>query len=89
MKNTYKNDTDILNFDGELDLFLAFLREGLEKFNDAICIYRVANRMSSTFPNIEIILRIFLTVPISNALGERLFSALKIVKYYRRRQTQQ
>ena len=35
-KNTYKNDKDILHFDGELDQFLAFLCEGEEKFNDAI-----------------------------------------------------
>ena len=36
LKNTNKNDTDILHFDGELDQFLAFLREGKEKVNDAM-----------------------------------------------------
>ena len=50
LKDTYKNDIDILHFDGELDQFLAF--EGKEKFNDATSIYQAANDMSSTFPNI-------------------------------------
>lgn len=40
--------------------------------------------MSSTFPNVEIILKIFLTIPISNASGERSFSVLKRVKNYLR-----
>ena len=63
MKDTYKNDIDILHFDGELDQFFAFLSEGKEKFNDAISIYQAANDMSSTFPNIEIILQIFFYSP--------------------------
>ena len=46
LKNTYENDKDIPNFNGELDQFLAFLREGKEKFNDAISIYQAANEMS-------------------------------------------
>ena len=50
-KSIYKNDIDILHFDGELDQFLAFLREGKEKFYDAISIYQAANETSSTFPN--------------------------------------
>ena len=55
LKNTYKNNIEILHFDGELDQFLVFLLEGKEKFNDAISIYQAANEMSSTFPNIELI----------------------------------
>ena len=31
LKNTYKNVIEILHFDGELDQFLAFLREGKDK----------------------------------------------------------
>lgn len=40
--------------------------------------------MSCTFPNIEILLKIFLTIPLSNASGERSFSVLKRVKNYLR-----
>ena len=49
LKNTFKNDIDILNFNGELDQFLAFLREGKEKCNDAISICQAANEMSFGF----------------------------------------
>lgn len=38
----------------------------------------------STFSNIEILLRLYLTIPISNASGERSFSTLKRVKSYLR-----
>ena len=40
--------------------------------------------MASTFPNVAIILQIFLTIPASNASGERSFSVLKRVKTYLR-----
>ena len=60
------------------------LREGEETFKDATSIYQAANEMSSTFPNIKIIFKKSLTLPISNASGERSFSALKRAKYYRR-----
>ena len=58
MKKTYKNDIGILHFDGEIDQFLAFLREDKEKFNDAISIYQAGNEVSSTFPNLYIILEV-------------------------------
>lgn len=38
----------------------------------------------STFSNVEILLRIYLSIPISNASGERSFSTLKMVKSYLR-----
>ena len=40
--------------------------------------------MKGTFPNVEIILKILLTMPISNASGERAFSCLKRIKNYLR-----
>lgn len=40
--------------------------------------------LKETFPNLETILKIFLTIPISNASGERSFSALKRIKNYLR-----
>jgi hypothetical protein len=38
--------------------------------------------LQSTFPNVETILKIYLTIPISNASRERSFSVLKRVKNY-------
>ena len=36
--------------------------------------------LSSTFPNAEIMLRIFLSLMVSNSSGERTFSKLKLIK---------
>lgn len=46
--------------------------------------YEVAKNMSCTFPNMETLLQIFLTIPVSTTSGERSFSALKRVKPYLR-----
>lgn len=40
--------------------------------------------MPSTFPKNEILFKIFLTLPICNASGERSFSAIKRIKNYLR-----
>ena len=40
--------------------------------------------LKSTFPSVETLLRIYLTIPISNATGERSFSALKRIKNVQR-----
>jgi hypothetical protein len=44
----------------------------------------VANDLISTFPNLSAALRIFLTMPVTVAHGERSFSKLKIIKNYLR-----
>ncbi|XP_044133368.1 zinc finger MYM-type protein 1-like [Bufo gargarizans] len=44
----------------------------------------VKNRLTDTFPNIWIALRILLTIPVSVASGERSFSKLKLIKTYLR-----
>ena len=43
-----------------------------------------SNNLVSFFPNLGISLRIFLTIPVSVASGERSFSKLKIIKTYLR-----
>ena len=37
--------------------------------------------LQSVFPNVDIALRIYLTLPVSNASGERSFSKLGIIKH--------
>ena len=46
--------------------------------------YLKKNCLIETFPNVAIILRIYLTLPVANTKGERSFSALKRVKNYLR-----
>ena len=40
--------------------------------------------MKESYPNVEIILRIFLTLPVTSASCERAFSKMKIIKNYLR-----
>ena len=44
--------------------------------------YLTESCLQDTFPNVSVILRIYLTLPVANAEGERSFSALKRVKTY-------
>ena len=46
--------------------------------------YLKKNCLIETFPNVAIILRTYLTLPVANTEGERSFSALKTVKNYLR-----
>ncbi|GFT50984.1 hypothetical protein NPIL_95511, partial [Nephila pilipes] len=67
LKDIYKDDIESFNFDDELDQFLLFLKENKDTMNTPNEIYPVAKEIVSTFPNVEILLKIFLTIPISNA----------------------
>lgn len=50
-----------------------------------IYVYRhLVNQARSMFPNVEIGMRIYFTLPITNAGGERSFSKLKLIKNYLR-----
>jgi hypothetical protein len=42
--------------------------------------YIVENDLQATFPNVETALRMFLSLPVANASGERSFSHLKRIK---------
>jgi hypothetical protein len=42
------------------------------------------NRLQEVFPNVSIVLRIVLTIPVTVASGERSFSKLKLIKTYLR-----
>lgn len=42
--------------------------------------YIKKNKLESTLPNLEVAMRIYLTLPVTNCTAERCFSALKRVK---------
>ena len=88
LKDTYKNDIDCDMFEDELAQFLVLAKN--ENVTNPIDMYQLVIRgLQSTFPNVETILRIYLTIPISNASGERSFSVLKRVKNYIRSSMEQ
>ena len=79
----YKDDINQLVFKDEVEQFLHFVK--LEKILTLSEMYAsILDGLTSTFPNVEIILNFFLTIPIANASGERSFSILKRVKNYLR-----
>ncbi|KAE9542493.1 hypothetical protein AGLY_003354 [Aphis glycines] len=93
IKNYAEKLIDIYPDDIEKD----FIEEVLQ-FKDIICNFSIENKssllkilksliqsqLSSTFPNVEIALRIFCSFPCSNVTEERSFSVLKRVKNYLR-----
>jgi hypothetical protein len=75
----YNNDIDSKYFKEEIVHFVAYLKS--ENITNPIEMYKLLiGDLQCTFPNVETILRIFLTLPICNASGERSFSVLKRVK---------
>lgn len=64
----------------------------LRKYHSRKCLYinRTAtcfthmNRLQEVFPNVSIVLRIVLTIPVTVASDERSFSKLKLIKTYLR-----
>lgn len=46
--------------------------------------YIITNDLTSCFPNLAVALRIFLTLPVTVASGERSFSKLKLIKNFLR-----
>ena len=80
----YSKDID-KNFHGELDQFHLYIksRKGEENLHhthqDIYTIIR-EDGIQNVFPNVEVILRIFLTLMVTNCTGERSFSCLKRIK---------
>lgn len=79
----YKADIDIEYFRDEVTHFICYVK-GENITNPADMYKLIIGGLQSTFPNVETVLKIFLTIPISNASGERSFSVLKRVKNYLR-----
>ncbi|XP_046662950.1 uncharacterized protein LOC124355840 [Homalodisca vitripennis] len=76
----YKNDIDGQDFAQECNHFKQYMvLENLSKIKEMYAHIK-SNRLENTFPNLEVALRIFLTLPLTNCTAERSFSALKRVK---------
>ena len=67
---SYQNEFDLISSTCSLELFMYKLL--------------TEKHLQSTFPNIEIMLRIYLCLMVSNASGERSFSQLKHIKNHLR-----
>ena len=78
------NDTDINGFElcDEIENFLSINKSDINALDILEFIY--TNELLSLFPNLSVAIRIFLTLPITVASGERSFSKLKLIKNYLR-----
>lgn len=79
--DAFKMVREVSNFKGHM----SHLNKDLNKLShfdllDAICVFDLRD----AYPNIEIALRIYLTMPVSVASCERSFSKLKLIKNYLR-----
>lgn len=71
---TYGEDLNVIKLEGEIDHFSLIAKsENLISATDRLE-FMHNHKIESTFPNVELILRIYLTLPISNADGERSIS---------------
>lgn len=73
----YPSDLDE-EFSNELQQFTSIFDKQLSALE--MLQYLKELNLSSAFPNVDIALRIFVTLPISNCSGERSFSLLKRIK---------
>lgn len=66
----------------EIELLPMFIDDSTTPLD--ILNYLFTNKLISVFPNLSTALRIYLTLPVTVAHGERSFSKLKIIKNYLR-----
>ena len=82
--DVYKDDINVDIFEHEFARFSLFLKENKDTIKTIPDIQKAAKETSCTFPNIEVLLIFFRTIPLRNASGERWFSVLKRWKNYLR-----
>ena len=63
----YKNDIDVDIFEDEFKQFLLFLKKNKDTIKTIPDIHKVAEEMSCTFANVEVLLYLFTTISLSNA----------------------
>lgn len=80
-KNMDINAVDLYN---EIDTLSIYLVTTDNMSAKEILTYLVVNDLKGIFPNLFVALRIFLTMPVTVAHGERSFSKLKLIKTYLR-----
>jgi hypothetical protein len=84
IKEAYGQDLDAEDLKMELRQFsLLAAAENLKTASEKL-LFIEENKIVSAFPNVQILLRLYLTLAISNSEGERSFSVLKNIKNYLR-----
>ncbi|XP_065645337.1 zinc finger MYM-type protein 1-like [Hydra vulgaris] len=79
LAQTYKKDINENELFFECQQFKYYISKDEHSFTEFYSTLK-RDHLESTFPNIEISLRIFLSMMVSNCTGERSFSKLKLIK---------
>ena len=82
LSQSYPGDLDGTDFAEELLQFSSYVRSDLKTCASPANLLQVVLKsgLQTTFPNVFVALRLFLTLPVSNCEGERTFSRLKRIK---------
>lgn len=84
LAQSYYQDPDEHSFVKECLHFPAYMKLEKIKQQSEIYSYIKTNHLESTFTNLQVVMRIYLTLPVTNCMAERSFSALKRVKNEKR-----
>lgn len=83
--STKEMDVDAIDLCNEIEILSTYIHNKPNATSaKEVLEYLVTNDLINTFPNLSVALRIFLTMPVTVAHGERSFSKLKIIKNYLR-----
>ena len=82
LSQSYPADLDGTDFAEEILQFRSYVRSDLKTCASPANLLQVVLKsgLQTTFPNVFVALRLFLTLPVSNCEGERTFSRLKRIK---------
>jgi len=73
-------ENEIIQFKAIVKHFSAEEKSSMHSLIEAL----TTSQLNESFPNVEIALKLFVSIPCSNASGERSFSVLERVKNYQR-----
>lgn len=83
--STKEMDVDAIDLCNEIEILNTYISNKSNVISaKEVLEYLITNDLINTFPNLSVTLRIFLTMPVTVAHGERSFSKLKIIKNYLR-----
>lgn len=83
--STKETDVDAVDLCNEIEILTTYICNKPNAISaKEVLEYLLTNDLINTFPNLCVALRIFLTMPVTVAHGERSFSKLKIIKNYLR-----
>ncbi|KAB0802683.1 hypothetical protein PPYR_04869 [Photinus pyralis] len=81
---TENMDINAIDLYNEIDTLSIYINNKNSMSAKEVLTYLVKNDLQCIFPNLFVALRIFLTMPVTVAHGERSFSKLKLIKTYLR-----